>query len=244
MTRRPTPASSRAATSASRTTATRDVIDFRNVRVLPLDEGSVQGPVTVEGDGEHTVEYRSTDVAGNEEEVKEVTFTIGEADETPPVTTHELDPEDPGAGGTYRGPVDVTLSATDPDEGGSEPATHDVNAQGVQLGPRTTSTPRPVTSCAGTSRRTPRRSRTTCGCSSPATRRTRPGPRSPAGPSRRAARRSRATLEETGHVDLRVQAPLGRQRRAAGRAWSARSTWPPAAAPGAKAPASTSRSTA
>ena len=41
-----------------------DVIDFRNVRVLSLDEGSVQGPVTVEGDGEHTVEYRSTDAAG------------------------------------------------------------------------------------------------------------------------------------------------------------------------------------
>ena len=48
-----------------------DVIDFRNVRVLPLDEGAVRGPVTVEGDGEHTVEYRSTDVAGNEEDDQE-----------------------------------------------------------------------------------------------------------------------------------------------------------------------------
>ena len=47
------------------------MIDFRNVRVQSLDEGSVQGPVTVEGDGEHTVEYRSTDVAGNEEEINE-----------------------------------------------------------------------------------------------------------------------------------------------------------------------------
>ncbi len=60
------------------------MIDFRNVRVLSLDEGSVRGPVTVEGDGEHTVEYRSTDVAGNEEAIKKVDFTIGGAadDET------------------------------------------------------------------------------------------------------------------------------------------------------------------
>jgi PKD repeat protein/type 1 glutamine amidotransferase/plastocyanin len=101
-----------------------DVIDFRNVRVLPLDEGAVSGPVTVEGDGEHTVEFRSTDVAGNEEEIKEVTFTIGDADGTAPVTTHELDQDEPS------GPVTVTLSATDPEEpgGGGEPETHQVNA--------------------------------------------------------------------------------------------------------------------
>ena len=112
-----------------------DVIDFRNVRVLSLDEGSVQGPVTVEGDGEHTVEYRSTDAAGNEEAIKSHTFTIGAADETPPVTTHELDPANPGAGGTYSGPVGVTLSAIDPVEGGPEPATHDVNATGITWTP-------------------------------------------------------------------------------------------------------------
>ena len=78
-----------------------DVIDFRNVRVLPLDEGAVRGPVTVEGDGEHTVEYRSTDVAGNEEDVKSVTFTIGAR----PTTDAAGDdprarPGAPGAGGT------------------------------------------------------------------------------------------------------------------------------------------------
>jgi hypothetical protein len=60
---------------------TADVIDFRNVRVLPLDEGAVEGPIVVEGDGEHTVEFRSTDAAGNVEDIQEVAFTIGgEAD--------------------------------------------------------------------------------------------------------------------------------------------------------------------
>ena len=110
-----------------------DVVDFRNVRVLPLDAGAVTGPVTVEGDGEHTVEYRSTDVAGNEEDVKSVTFTIGDADGTPPVTTHELDRD-----GTT-GPVTVRLSATDPDEpGGGGPAeTHDVNALPSSWDPNT-----------------------------------------------------------------------------------------------------------
>ncbi len=49
---------------------------------------------------------------------------------TPPVTTASLDPADPGPGGTYDAPVDVTLSATDPDEGGPDPQTHQVTAEG------------------------------------------------------------------------------------------------------------------
>ena len=67
-------------------------------------------------------------MAGNEEEIKEVTFTIGDGggDGTAPVTTHTLDPDE----GPYTGPVGVTLSATDPDEpgGGGEAETHEVNA--------------------------------------------------------------------------------------------------------------------
>ncbi|HET6546995.1 MAG TPA: ThuA domain-containing protein [Solirubrobacter sp.] len=43
---------------------------------------------------------------------------LAEADEDAPVTTAALDPSEPGAGGTYTGPVTVTLSATDP-AGGS-----------------------------------------------------------------------------------------------------------------------------
>ena len=105
-----------------------DVIDYRNIRVLPLDEGAVTGPLEIEGDGEHTVEFRSTDAAGNEEDVKEVTFTIGDADTTAPATGHSLDPANPGAGGTYSGPVAVTLTADDPETGGSEPQEHDVDA--------------------------------------------------------------------------------------------------------------------
>ena len=50
-------------------------------------------------------------------------------DEAPPETNASLDPPDPGPGGIYPGPVDVTLSATDPDIG-SEPQTHTVTAEG------------------------------------------------------------------------------------------------------------------
>jgi plastocyanin len=108
------------------------VIDYRNVRITPLDAGSLQGPVTVSGNGAHTVEYRSTDVAGNVEATQKVEFTIGAAggDTTAPVTTSSLNPATPGAGGTYTGPVNVTLSAADPAQPGGATTlkTVDVNA--------------------------------------------------------------------------------------------------------------------
>jgi PKD repeat protein/plastocyanin len=97
--------------------------------------------VAVSGAGEHTVEYRSRDEAGNLEVSEEVSFTIepggGGDDTTAPVTTATLDPSAPGAGGTYDGPVDVTLSATDPEEGGEdpEPQTHNVSAMGAVWSP-------------------------------------------------------------------------------------------------------------
>jgi plastocyanin len=112
-----------------------DVIDYRNVRILSLDAGSVKGPVTVSGNGAHSVEYRSTDVAGNVEATKKVDFTIGTTgggDTTAPVTTHALTPASPGAGGTYNGQVSVQLSATDPVNpgggGGGAPKTVEFNA--------------------------------------------------------------------------------------------------------------------
>jgi PKD repeat protein/glucose/arabinose dehydrogenase/type 1 glutamine amidotransferase len=60
-----------------------DVIDFRDVRVLPLDAGSVQGPIVVEGDGDHTVQFRSTDAAGNVEQTRSKSFTIGDGGSLP-----------------------------------------------------------------------------------------------------------------------------------------------------------------
>ena len=57
-----------------------DVIDFRNVSVLPLDEGTVEGPIVISAAGA-TVEFRSTDAAGNVEETQEITVgDVGEAD--------------------------------------------------------------------------------------------------------------------------------------------------------------------
>ena len=96
--------------------------------------------VTVSAAGEHTVRYRSHDAAGNLEASHEVQFTIegsGGGDTTAPETTAALDPETPGPGGTYDGPVGVTLTATDPDDGGPapEPQTHDVAAQGTVWAP-------------------------------------------------------------------------------------------------------------
>ena len=96
--------------------------------------------VTVSAAGEHTVRYRSHDAAGNLEASQEVQFTIegsGGGDTTAPETTAALDPETPGPGGTYDGPVGVTLTATDPDDGGPapEPQTHDVAAQGTVWAP-------------------------------------------------------------------------------------------------------------
>ncbi|HSI80510.1 MAG TPA: ThuA domain-containing protein, partial [Solirubrobacterales bacterium] len=73
----------------------------------------------------------------DDEEASQTIEIFVSDDTTPPVTTHSLDPTEPGEGGTYDGPVDVTLSATDPDEGGGggEPETHDVDATGTTWTP-------------------------------------------------------------------------------------------------------------
>jgi plastocyanin len=54
-------------------------------------------------------------------------------DTTPPETDVELNGADPVA--SYDGPVDVTLSATDPGGGGGEPVTHQVDAQPATWSP-------------------------------------------------------------------------------------------------------------
>ncbi len=65
--------------------------------------------------GVYSVDYRSTDAAGNVETAKTVAFTITapNTDHTAPVTTETLDPASPGAGQTYSGPVKVKFSALD-----------------------------------------------------------------------------------------------------------------------------------
>ncbi|HIQ22917.1 MAG TPA: hypothetical protein EYH34_16955, partial [Planctomycetes bacterium] len=67
------------------------------------------GPFTVTGEGGHTVEYRSTDNAGNTEPARTLTLQI---DTTPPATTADLSGT-LGQGGWYVSDVRVSLSAVD-----------------------------------------------------------------------------------------------------------------------------------
>ena len=67
--------------------------------------------------GNYSIEYRSTDKAGNVEAIKTVAFKIVPAvgdDTLAPTSTATLAPAAPGAGGTYEEPVTVTFAATDP----------------------------------------------------------------------------------------------------------------------------------
>ncbi|MBP2335085.1 glucose/arabinose dehydrogenase/PKD repeat protein [Saccharothrix coeruleofusca] len=68
--------------------------------------------VLVSGDGVHTVEYRSTDTAGNVEQVKSTQLRV---DATAPLSTASFAAA--GDTGWHRGKVSVVLSATDPTSG-------------------------------------------------------------------------------------------------------------------------------
>jgi hypothetical protein len=81
-----------------------DKIDYRNVRIQDLTPGA-PAEFTVSDPGQHTIEYRSTDVDGNVEPTKSFNLKI---DPQPPVTTHVLS-GDWSPGGT----VNVALSADD-----------------------------------------------------------------------------------------------------------------------------------
>ncbi|HSF37478.1 MAG TPA: DUF1349 domain-containing protein, partial [Nocardioides sp.] len=84
-----------------------------------IDEGEwtdYTAPFTLTEPGEHTVRFRSTDVAGNEETVKSVTVTVDgpPGDTAAPVTTVRTDPASPdGRAGWFTTTPKVTLSATD-----------------------------------------------------------------------------------------------------------------------------------
>jgi hypothetical protein len=77
-----------------------------------LDGGDFQlyeGPFTVSGFGDHTVEFRSTDRDGIVEATRQVTFTVAPHDA--PVTSATISPEP--VGGNITGPATVTLTATE-----------------------------------------------------------------------------------------------------------------------------------
>ena len=140
--RRPSTSTSRRPTARTRTRpaspATEYRVDGGEWQVAENGGGSdpFTSSVTVSRPASTPSRYRSRDDEGNLEVADEIEFTIeggGDEDTTAPVTAHALDPSSPGAGGTYSGPVGVTLSATDP-AGGSEPGepeTHDVDATGT-----------------------------------------------------------------------------------------------------------------
>jgi PKD repeat protein len=68
-----------------------DVLQYRNVRVAELEPA--KGEFTVAGEGDHVVEFRSTDLAGNVEETDSVAFAI----EEPAQTFCDTDPFDGAA---------------------------------------------------------------------------------------------------------------------------------------------------
>ncbi|WP_327046742.1 PQQ-dependent sugar dehydrogenase [Microbispora sp. NBC_01189] len=69
--------------------------------------------VTLSTEGVTEVRYRATDSAGNVSQIGTVTVKI---DKTAPVTTATTDPAQP-EGGSFTGPVSVTLKAVDKDKG-------------------------------------------------------------------------------------------------------------------------------
>lgn len=72
-------------------------------------------PVTINGDGSHTLSYRSVDKAGNVETAKNLTVKI---DAIAPATTATADPAKPtGANNWYTSPITVSMAATDATSG-------------------------------------------------------------------------------------------------------------------------------
>lgn len=87
-----------------------------------IDDTSFQpytAPVVVSELGDHSVQFRATDNAGNTSAVGSVSFTVvepGEEDVTPPTASHTI-AGDKDADGNYIGTATVTVTATDADSG-------------------------------------------------------------------------------------------------------------------------------
>ncbi len=80
-----------------------------------IDGGAIQtttGTINISTGGVHVVNYWSVDRAGNTEAQKSVTVRVDSAAPTTQITTGGT-----GANGWYRGPVQVALSASDPESG-------------------------------------------------------------------------------------------------------------------------------
>lgn len=76
-------------------------------------------PLSVTAPGQHTVNYRATDVAGNTSTPQAVSFTVvdqPDPDTVPPTVTAQIAGE-PDGEGNYIGTATVTLNATDADSG-------------------------------------------------------------------------------------------------------------------------------
>ena len=87
-----------------------------------LDGGSFQpytAPVVVTALGEHTVQYRATDNAGNTSPVESVTFTVvePEPDDTTPPEVAAAVTGDQNEDGAYVGSATVTITASDAQSG-------------------------------------------------------------------------------------------------------------------------------
>ncbi|MDG4825928.1 DUF1080 domain-containing protein [Asanoa sp. WMMD1127] len=81
--------------------------------------GTYSAPVTVNGPGAHTVQYRATDVAGNTSEIGSTQFTVVEGQEedtTAPTVTAAVG-GDQDENGAYVGAATVTVTATDTESG-------------------------------------------------------------------------------------------------------------------------------
>src|SRR5215510_4316514 len=80
-----------------------------------IDGGATQTystAISISTGGIHTVNYWSVDFAGNTETQKSLTVRVDSAAPTTQITTAGA-----GANGWYRGPVQVSLTATDPEVG-------------------------------------------------------------------------------------------------------------------------------
>ena len=89
-------------------------VDVTEYRFAGEEEWTTySGPFTVDDEGSHTIQYRSTDNEGNTETPKSVSVKV---DATAPTTTALLNGEAPAA--NYDGPVEVDLNADDGDGSG------------------------------------------------------------------------------------------------------------------------------